>query len=201
MPTQDHNPIPHLLAAARRSVEYGKRLLSGIEPAAFARLPRVGMLAANADAASRAAALACPAVQTNHPAFVYGHLSLYPAIVLRTCSIAGSVLPALPAWQSSNGGDYASLFGRGAPCVDDPAGTIYPPMHTIVRAYAEGFDAVFAALETLPPEALSRPNADSARSATFTTVGFALFFLLSNHTATHLGQVSAWRRIAGLGPA
>ncbi len=175
--------IEGVIWAASRSVDNGRKLLAGITPVRFARLA----VASGADAAAP--------VQSNHPAFVYGHLALYPAIVLRTCGMSDEAARAdAPA-------AFDRLFGKGAACVDDADGRIYPPMAEITGAFFNAFERGLPALAKVPDEAWDQPNPDPARAGTFTTVGFACVFLLCNHTALHLGQVSAWRRIEGLGAA
>lgn len=172
--------IDSVLAASARTFDYGIRLLAGIPPHRFARLASPGGVT----------------IQSNHPAFVYGHLTLYPAIVLRSCGLDDS--PA--ARDAPPPADFERLFGRRVPCLDDPAGTIYPPMDAIVSAYQRAWRAGLDALRAIPDDAWTQPNRDPDRKATFTTAGFAAVFLLCNHSAVHLGQVSAWRRMEGLGP-
>ncbi|MBL8758938.1 MAG: DinB family protein [Phycisphaerae bacterium] len=173
--------IDSVLAAAARTFDYGNRLLAGIQPHRFARLAAPGGVT----------------IHSNHPAFVFGHLALYPAIVLRSCALDHA--PAADAAAPPS--DFERLFGRRVPCRDDPAGTIYPPMDAIVSSYQRAWRAGLDALRALPDDTWTQPNRDEARNQTFTTVGFAAVFLLCNHSAVHLGQVSAWRRMEGLGPA
>ncbi len=170
--------ITHILQAARRSRDLGERLLIGIRPEQFAR---------------RAWPIANQPIMTNHPAFIYGHLALYPAKILTVCgrAKAGSAAPS----------GYEAMFSRDAQCQDDPMGIIYPPMGEVAGVFLSTHDAMFPVLADLPDEALERPNPDARLAKVFTTVGFAATFLLCNHLAGHLGQVSAWRRCMGLGPA
>jgi hypothetical protein len=49
----------------------------------------------------------------------------------------------------------------------------------------------------LPPEALARPAPERMRSR-FPTVANVLLGLMTSHFASHLGQLSAWRRAVGL---
>lgn len=169
--------MEYLFAATRRSLDLSRRLLVDIRPDQFARQPN----------------LHATLIRTNHPAFVYGHLTLYPGIILSMCGLDAT--PAAPPE------DFSTLFSRGVECRDDPSGTIYPPMPIITDAFFRAWTHALATLPTLSSEILIKPNTDASRSQTFPTIGFALHFLLANHTATHLGQVSAWRRCMGMGPA
>jgi len=163
--------------AAARTRAYAERLLKGIEAGSFARRARVGGVT----------------VESNHPAFVFGHLSLYPARVMRICGLdARGVEP--PA-------GFEELFRNGVPCVDDPEGRVYPAMERITRAYFDGTDGVLRAIGGLEDAAFARVNPDERYRELFPTVGQAAVFLLNNHAAMHLGQVSVWRRCMGLGPA
>lgn len=169
--------FPHIiLAASRRSRDLGERLLAGIAPSAFARFP----------------APAGQVIRTNHPAFIYGHLALYPAKILFICG-KNPTAAQPPA-------SFDALFKRETPCLDDPDGAIYPPMAEIAACFLRGYDAAFAALADLPESVLAQPNPDARLAQTFPTVGFCATFLLTSHLAGHLGQVSAWRRCMGLGP-
>jgi hypothetical protein len=174
--------IEGVVCAAARSVDGGRKLLVGIRPERFARLATSG------EAGGKS-------VVSNHPAFVFGHLSLYPAIVLRTCGMEDEAV------QADAPAGFARVFGKGAACLDDPEGRKYPPMAEVTGAFFRAFEIGLRELAKLPDTAWDRPNPDAARGGTFTTVGFACVFLLCNHTALHLGQVSAWRRMEGLGPA
>lgn len=156
---------------------YAERLLNGINPEIFARYPVVNGAH----------------VTINHPAFVFGHLALYPSIIAEMTGIStkGMEIPA----------SYPDLFKMGVPCQDDPTGTIYPAMDEIVNAFFSGTDALIAALDSISPESLDLPLENPSRRERFGTVGGFLTYILLAHPQTHLGQVSGWRRCMGLGPA
>lgn len=162
--------------AGRVLLGYGRSLLSGIAADRFARLAEPGGRR----------------IESNHPAFAYGHLALYPARMAGWLGLEG--IPAVPP-------RYADLFEAGKPCRDDPGGTIYPPMEEIVSHYLNGYEAILAAVEKLDDAVLARPNPRGGRMAEmFPTVGGMVNFMLTAHAGTHLGQVSAWRRAMGLPP-
>ena len=163
---------------ARLGLSYAERLLAGVSPQNFGRLARPGGVA----------------VQSNHPAFVVGHLSLYPARVMTNLK--------LPAGRTAAPAAYDALFKPGVECQDDPHGQIYPAMAEMARFFTESYKAAIAAVEAAADELFDLPNPTEGRSREmFPTVGAAVTFYLIGHVQMHLGQVSAWRRAMGLPPA
>jgi len=127
----------------------------------------------------------------NHPAFNYGHLAIYPTRVLGMLGRTDLVKP-LEGWEE--------IFGAGCDCVDDPAR--YPDKDTLVNAFVSHHRALATALETATDETLFRENPAEGRfREMFPTVGSAVVFMTGAHPMMHLGQISAWRRAIGLGPA
>lgn len=166
-----------LVNLGRVSVRMGEMLLADIRPETFARKPRLGDTV----------------IETNHPAFVYGHLSLYPA---QWAAAAGVAAPDAVAPAS-----YADLFSAGCPCRDDPDGRLYPPMDQLVAVFRRTHESALAALPRADDARLLGPNPRGGRSAErFPTLGALLAFYMTSHMMMHLGQVSAWRRCMGLGP-
>lgn len=132
-----------------------------------------------------------PHPKMNHPAFNLGHLSLYPNRVLTTLG-RGDLVRELDGWQE--------IFGAGVECVDDAPR--YPDKDAIVSAFTERHGALARALEDVSDEVLFRENPTEGRfREMFPTVGAAVTFMCGSHTMMHLGQISAWRRAIGLGPA
>lgn len=159
----------------RVSLGMADRLLAGIKPETFARKPRFGGTV----------------VDTNHPAFVYGHLALYPARWLSDAGLDPRVAATPAGFQ---------VFAAGQECRDDEAGTIYPPMTEIVEAFRRVHTAALDQLATLSDERLGGPNPREGRiREMFPTLGGVLMFYMTSHMMLHLGQVSAWRRCFGLG--
>lgn len=132
-------------------------------------------------------------VETNHPAFVYGHLSLYPADALEVCGID------IPGLKPS--GSWVELFQHGKECRSDPEGTIYPRKDELVASLLEGTRAALEAVAGVDDAVLAAPNEPGSWLAQrFSCRGAAVNFYLNLHAMIHLGQVSAWRRCMGLGP-
>lgn len=134
-------------------------------------------------------------VMTNHPAFVLGHLALYPANMLKKAQldVAGAEAP----------GAYTELFDAGKECKHDPSRTIYPHLPELVDVFRRTHGVLHERLPMVGDAALAADNLarDGKRSEMNPTVGHALVFMTTTHAAMHLGQVSAWRRMMGLGPA
>lgn len=168
---------PLIADSAKLSMAYAKRLLSGIQPETFSRFARVGDTV----------------VQSNHPAFVYGHLSLY------SCRIVEQLGQDASAIKPSE--LYVERFSHTATCVDDPDGTIYPPMEELTEKFLTGHQAAIDALLQAPDEQFLIPNVNESMRSKFATNGSMHAFYLGGHIMIHMGQVSAWRRMMGLGAA
>jgi hypothetical protein len=153
----------------------GELLMSGIDPKKFASKPR-------ADG---------KVINTNHPAFVYGHLSIYPA--------RGLDMLGLTDERANVPAGFQELFSAGAECKDDPDCSIYPPMAEIAEHYKRSHAAIIERLREVSDDKLGEPNPREGRFREMApTIGDACCFVFSMHAATHLGQVSAWRRCFGL---
>lgn len=162
-------------AVANMSIGYTEALLKDVTQADFARFAAPG---------------GTP-VASNHPAFVIGHLSIYPA---RIMDFLGR-----PRGVTERPAGYEDLFKAGAICQDDPAGTIYPGMETLTAYYFNAHKAVLAAIAEAPEELFTKPNPAGGRmTERLPTIGDAVIFLLGSHQMSHLGQFSAWRRMKGL---
>jgi hypothetical protein len=167
-----------LTASHKPLVSYAEKLLVGVTPERFARQPvgRDGL------------------VNTNHPAFILGHLSIYPSWTL---SIIGVEDPGF-----TNPGGFDELFSYDATCRDDADGTIYPAMDAVTAHFFDANARMFAAIAEMPDEHLAAPHgqADEFFQQFPSRAAFAMF-MSGPHQFTHLGQLSAWRRCEGLGSA
>ncbi len=157
-----------ILPTAKLTRGYAESILKNVKPADFARLPN--------------------GVQTNHPAWVYGHLSIYPDMLLEMLDRKDLAKPDAR---------FNDLFGNGKPCKDDPSGSIYPAMEAITARYFERTDAAIKALAEADDARLTKALTDDWAKS-FPTVGSRFDFLLGGHSMMHLGQISAWRRMMGL---
>jgi len=147
--------------------------------------------------AEKAARFATPGgvkVVSNHPVFVFGHLSLYNRRVLALLNMPEGVA-AVPA-------EWDGLFKAGVECKDDPDGTIYPALSVVTKKFFEGFDAAVAAVKTADDALLLEPNPMEGRMKEMCPVKAQMItFVLNAHPMSHFGQISAWRRMIGLGSA
>lgn len=160
-----------------RPLGLAKGMLGGIDAKDFARQPT------GADG---------KVVDTNHPAFVYGHLALYPARVLGMLGVDASDV-ACPE-------SYNDLFAAGVACEDDASGTKYPPMDEIVAKFEASYERLVEVVKASDDAALCAPIQGNDRyREVFGTVGAAASFMMHDHVMFHLGQISAWRRMQGLG--
>ncbi|MGA0039798.1 MAG: DinB family protein [Pirellulales bacterium] len=153
-----------------------ERLLKGVTPERF----------------GRCAAPGGTLVVSNHPAFIYGHLSLYaPKVLLQL----GHPAPPVPD-------QFELSFSKDASCRDDVDGDLYPPMDEVLAFFREGYRMVTAALRSVSDDVLDQPNPAEGRiKELFPTIGSAQNFYCGGHIMMHMGQMSAWRRMEGLGPA
>ncbi len=167
-----------LWANTVRTREIGLALARDIPPEQFARLALVDG----------------QPVFMNHPAFVYGHLSLYPARVLKMAGFDPDEAAA-PYW-------YDELFSPGAICQDDPFAEIYPERDQIVEQFRLSVRNTSDRIRTIDDERLCEMHTMSPElGSTILSLGAAADYLLNNHPMFHLGQVSAWRRCMGLASA
>lgn len=165
-----------IVAAGRISIGMARNLLHGVEPGSAGRL-------------------ACPGgkpVESNHPAWAYGHLALYAP---RLVELVGGDTSELKLPEA-----FEPLFKAGSTCMDDPKGLIYPPIEVITECFFKGYNAASAAVARAPDATFSQEMPEDRRSFV-PTVGAAATFLLCSHIMMHMGQVSAWRRMMGLPPA
>lgn len=73
-------------------------------------------------------------------------------------------------------------------------------METITKAFFEGYQAAMIVLRETPDAALQQGNPIEGRMANlFPSLGSLHNFYAGGHLMMHLGQVSAWRRMSGLG--
>ncbi|MEM9374367.1 MAG: DinB family protein [Planctomycetota bacterium] len=166
-----------LTATTARTTGLAKMLLAGIEPGDFASQP----------------VLDGKPVHTNHPAWVYGHLALYPSSVMAMLGHDGSAIACPEPWQE--------LFKNGAVCKHDPDLSTYPPMDEIVAAFETAYVTFIEAARNTTNDVLLQPAPEEGWRDAFGTNAGVVNFMIHDHYMFHLGQVSTWRRMMGLGAA
>src|SRR5262245_20301260 len=118
----------------------------------------------------------------NHPAFCFGHLSLYPNRLFGIIGQPNKIVEK-KGWED--------LFKGGSPCVEQDGR--YPAKDELVAYYLERYNAIINTVTELPDEVFARENPAEGRiKEIFPLVGIAVNFMLNNHVMLHLGQVSAW---------
>jgi hypothetical protein len=174
--------IDQVITAARRAVGYAEKVAADIPAAKFARKPRFATTTGEV------------VVDCNHPAFVYGHLSLYPARLGGFLGLDTGRLAVPAAWTD--------LFKAGSECRDDPEGRIYPGREEIVAAFTKGYAGLLEGMSGLDDGVLATPHPDeNVRAKFFPTLGAAMVFMTNSHVMVHAGQISTWRRCMGMGSA
>ncbi|MFK7736976.1 MAG: DinB family protein [Pirellulaceae bacterium] len=171
--------VPAMIAdAASMGPLYAKRLLGGIPEDRFARMSSPGG----------------SQIQANHPAFILGHLCLYPQRVLEFLGQDPGVAKAPE--------NYDAIFSKTAQCQDDSDGSIYPSADELTAFMEQSYSAAIDALRNCTDEQLAAENpVDNPMRKICPTLGSLLTFYLTSHFMTHLGQLSTWRRMEGLPPA
>ena len=131
-----------------------------------------------------------PAKDVVCPAFYMGHLAIYPHRALAMLGRGDLTVPNPAGWDDR--------FKAG---VEAQPGD-YPSKDAIMSHFMAGYRAVAKALEAAPDSVFSEENPAEGRfREMFPTKGGAITFLCIGHVQMHLGQVSTWRRVMGLGSA
>lgn len=167
-----------IAAAASMGPRYASRLVKDIAEKDFGRFASPGGTA----------------VQANHPAFILGHLCLYPAKVTELLKADGA--------KTTPPEKFEELFSKTATCTDDPSGDLYPKPEAIIAFFEQSHEAAFEAIRSASDEELLKPNPmDNPMAQVVPTLGSLIAFYMTGHLMTHLGQLSTWRRMQGLPPA
>jgi len=124
-----------------------------------------------------------PGVVMNHPAWVIAHLSAYPPVL---AAMLRGETPTDPK-------DHP--YGRDSKPESSPRA--YPRKTQLLSQYFGAHDEAAAAMEAAPEETLRATMPLERWRGRFPTVAHACVHLMTSHEATHLGQLSAWRRAGG----
>ncbi len=168
---------PLIADSAQLGLGYAERLLKELPADNFARLARAGD----------------HVVEANHPAFLLGHLSLYPC---RVVAQLGHDAAAIEPTASET-----DVFSKDAKCVDDPQGTIYPSMNKVTERFFTAYRTAIEVVTQADDKVFERENPNEAMRKRFATLGSMHAFYLGGHLMMHLGQFSTWRRVWGFPPA
>ncbi|MEE2791316.1 MAG: DinB family protein [Acidobacteriota bacterium] len=124
----------------------------------------------------------------NHPTWSLGHLIMTAHGVSKMIGIA-TTAPA--GWDE--------LFKTGGIPSSNPTGQ--PNKTELIAELEKVHDSWKAGILSVDASALDAEHPDEKMRAYFPTVGAMVAFIMTSHEMDHLGQISAWRRAAGLGPA
>lgn len=128
-----------------------------------------------------------PSGVVNHPAWTLGHLA-----------ISANGLGSLLGLASEVPEGWDRVFATGGIPSGDAAD--YPSKEELLAALAAQHERNTEAVLQADPAWFAAPHPDERRRRYFPTVGDVVIFLMTSHETSHLGQVSAWRRAAGIGP-
>lgn len=163
--------------SAKLSLEYAEKLIGGVSGEQFGRFADVNG----------------QTIESNHPAFVLGHLSIYPCRIIE--DLGGDASSIKPSEK------YDALFSPTATCLDDPDGKLYPPMEDIKAKFFAAHHAAIEKLLATDDAAFGKENPNERMRSKFGTLGSMHAFYMGGHLMMHMGQLSAWRRAMGLGKA
>tara|TARA_R110002111_G_scaffold213337_2_gene276415 strand:- start:439 stop:972 length:534 start_codon:yes stop_codon:yes gene_type:complete len=127
-----------------------------------------------------------PGDNMNHPAWILGHISLYHPIVPALLTGAAFDDPA----------DNAEFGFRGNG--PQPDHNIYGSKASQIERFAAGHELAAQALLSATADQLNQPPSLPRWATMYPSVQFMLPDLLLLHENIHIGQLSIWRRAAGL---
>ncbi|QDT14101.1 DinB family protein [Alienimonas californiensis] len=130
----------------------------------------------------------------NPPVWILGHVAVvgnFSLTVLKGLGVEATPVD-LPGWREN--------FGIGSQPLVYADGFTPPNGEQLRAAVRETHDRVLAAAALVPAAALDEPLPPELErlAGRFPRVGDLLTHLLTTHDAVHWGQLSAWRRAAGL---
>jgi len=120
----------------------------------------------------------------NHPAWLIGHVTPY-----------NSVITALLRGEMFENPWYAECGKESSPVADRAA---YASKDAILQRFVSTYEEAAGTIAAAPPEAWSSSFDHPEWGKQFDVVAPAVVYLATTHLALHLGQLSGWRRAAGL---
>lgn len=129
-----------------------------------------------------------PHAGAKHPAWVLGHLAIAAGM---GAELLGKTSPVPKGWEAWCGIGTEPGAERAA----------YPKKAELIGTLERGHEALVAAVRGASDHELDAVLPIPEYRSFFPTTRDAVFYLMSAHENYHLGQLSAWRRAAGMGPA
>lgn len=130
----------------------------------------------------------------NHPAWSLGHLVFSSVGLLKFLGHDAS--PPVGWEEAAFAGTEA---GAGGIPSSDPSR--FPSKDELLSTLASLHDRATTAVKAADAATLATPHPYEAARKYFPTLGDHVVFLMTLHEMDHLGQLAAWRRAMGLGPA
>ena len=127
-----------------------------------------------------------PAPEMNHAAWVLGHLACTADML---GAMIGTKLVCPPEWTA--------LFDWNSSPSSDAS--LYPPKAVLLKALEDAHLGITTALPSIPESRWSETTPLEAVRGFLPTLGDCFVFVMAAHENMHLGQLSAWRRVQGLG--
>lgn len=124
----------------------------------------------------------------NHPTWSLGHLIMTAHGVAKVIGI-----------KTTPPEGWDELFKTGGIPSDDATGQ--PSKTALLTELENVHNSWKAAIHSVDPSVFDAEHPDEKTRAYFPTVGAMVAFIMTSHEMDHLGQIAAWRRAAGLGPA
>jgi len=127
-----------------------------------------------------------PAAHMNHPAWVLGHLAC-------TADMLGAMIGVKPVCPPP----WIGLFDWNSEPFSDASR--YPSKAVLLKALEDAHAAVAAALPSVPETRWIEHTPIEEVRGFLPTLGDCFVFVMAAHENMHLGQLSAWRRVQGMG--
>ena len=126
-----------------------------------------------------------PAPGMHSPRWILGHLAI-------AYDLGASLLGGHPMTPS----DWAKAFGPGS----DPASCPSPPpsKQVLLNFLAAGNARLAELARGADPDKLAAPHPFKPLQQSMPTLADLVAHLMTTHATSHLGQLSAWRRLCGL---
>jgi hypothetical protein len=124
-------------------------------------------------------------VTMNHPAWTIAHLAWTNDNILKMLGKTSE----LESWKEK--------VGMGSTPVSDRSK--YPSKDELLNMLKLANARLWAEVSSAPEEVLKKPTPENMRHM-FPTNGAMIIGVMTGHYASHLGQISAWRRAMGFPP-
>jgi len=128
-----------------------------------------------------------PAPGMNPPIWILGHITIAMDYALK---MAGRGFLCPKEWHVD--------FGPGSKPLQNIPGL--PTKAQLLGTLEKTRDALLESVPSISAEQMAQPSFLEQFRPLIDTQGHLLAHLLTTHPAIHLGQLSAWRRLVGLGP-